>query len=73
MGYRVTVDRDKCIGAANCVAAAPSAFELDEEGKAVVTDPEAEDEETLLRAAESCPTDAIILEDEETGQRIYPR
>ena len=68
---RVRIDREKCIGSANCVASAPTVYRLDENDKAVLVDPEAIDEETLLLSAESCPTEAIILEDDE-GNRVYP-
>lgn len=71
VSVRVRVDREKCIGSANCIASAPSAFRIDEENKAIMLDPDSVDEETLLLSAESCPTEAIILEDEE-GRRIYP-
>lgn len=84
---KIMIDRDLCIGAASCVAVAPSAFELDPDNKAVLrrkampptsdaterTDLEdaAIDDETLLLAAKSCPTQAIIVFDEE-GNKIYP-
>ncbi len=68
---KVYVDRDLCIGAASCVAVAPGVFELDGENKAVVRDPKGEDDETILLAAQSCPTKAIIVYDEE-GNQIYP-
>jgi len=61
---KVTVDRDLCIGAANCVRIAPTVFQLDEEGKAIVLDPSSVDDRTLRWAAENCPTEAIILEEE---------
>ena len=68
---RVRVDRDLCIGVGNCVAMAPTVFALDDEKKATVLDPSSVDEVTLLEAAESCPEDAIIVEDDE-GQQLYP-
>ncbi len=68
---RVRVDRDLCIGVGNCVAIAPTAFKLDEENKAVVLEPASVDGDTLLEAAESCPVQAIILEDDE-GKQLYP-
>lgn len=68
---RARVDRDLCIGAGNCVAIAPSVFQLDQEGKAIVLDPYSVDEDTLMDAAESCPAIAIIVEDEE-GRQLYP-
>jgi ferredoxin len=68
---KVRVDRDMCIGVGNCVAFAPTVFALDEENKAVVLDPSSVDDGTLLEAAESCPENAIIVEDDE-GQQLHP-
>ena len=68
---KVRVDRDLCIGVGNCVAYAPTVFTLDEENKAVVLDPSSVDDNTLLEAAESCPENAIIIEDDE-GRQLYP-
>ena len=68
---KVKVDRDLCSGMAYCVSVAPTVFELDDEQKAVVIDSSSVDEETLLEAAQSCPLDAIILEDEK-GNQVYP-
>jgi ferredoxin len=68
---RVRVDRDSCIGVGNCVAYAPTVFELDEENKAVVLDPTSVDDDTLLEAAKSCPESAILVEDDE-GNQLYP-
>jgi ferredoxin len=68
---RIRIDRDKCIGSKNCIASAPTVYRLDENDKAILIDPDSVDEELLLLSAESCPTEAIILEDDE-GRRIYP-
>ena len=84
---KLMVDRNLCIGAASCIAVAPSTFELDPENKAVLRrkvlppssdmtarhdlEDQAIDDETLLLAAKSCPTQAIIIYDEE-GKQIYP-
>lgn len=81
---RIRVDREKCIGAASCVALLPQVFKLDQENKAVLhsrdgsetsdwtdvfeVDAELDD---LIQAAESCPTLAIIIEDDD-GNQIYP-
>jgi ferredoxin len=70
---RVRVDREACTGVQNCVVIAPEYFEMDSEGVARVLKanvPE-EDEDLLLDAAENCPVDAIILEDDD-GEQIYP-
>ena len=71
MALKVKVDRDLCIGVGNCVALAPTVFVLDEETKAMVFDPASVNDDTLLEAAESCPEDAIIIEDDE-GRQLYP-
>ncbi len=84
---KMVVNRDLCIGAASCIALAPGVFELDAENKAVLrrkqdtpTSEETKrgdladetiDDDTLLLAAKSCPTQAIIVYDEE-GKQIYP-
>jgi ferredoxin len=68
---KVIVDRDLCEGIGNCVAIAPGVFELDEENKVVATNIESVSEEKIREAAESCPLDAIILQDDD-GEQIYP-
>lgn len=68
---RIYVNRDLCIGAASCIAVAPGVFQLDSENKATVTNENGADQETIMLAAQSCPTQAIYLYDEE-GNQIYP-
>ena len=68
---KVRIDRELCIGISNCVAIAPSVFQLDKENIAVVIDPTTVDEKKLYKAAESCPQNAVILEDDD-GQQLYP-
>jgi ferredoxin len=68
---KVKVDREVCSGVSNCVAIAPTVFKLDDQNKAIVLDPSSVDEETLMEAAESCPENAIIVEDDE-GNQLYP-
>ncbi|MCA9373655.1 MAG: ferredoxin [Candidatus Gracilibacteria bacterium] len=70
---KIKIDRNLCIGAAPCVAIAPEVFELDEEGKAIVLDPKGADDETIKLGAEACPTLAVILFDEESGDQIFPK
>lgn len=69
---KIVVKRGKCIAAANCIGIADKTFKLDEARKAVVLDPKAHDDQTLYEAAESCPTEAIVLIDEETGEQVFP-
>ncbi len=70
--YRIRVDRDLCIGAASCVALAMKTFALDSENKAIILEGEGDVPEMIKLAAESCPTKAIILVDEETEEQEYP-
>lgn len=71
--YTVTVIREKCISAASCVAIAPLVFDLDEEGIARVISQDGNDDETKLLAAQSCPTAAVIVTDNTTGEQVWPR
>lgn len=70
--YKIVVDRKACIGAGTCVVVSPDGFELDEYDIALVK-PGAEkiSDDQLLMAAQSCPTAAIILYDED-GNQIFP-
>lgn len=70
--YKVKVVRDLCIGAATCIAMAPNTFELNGENKAVIKEGSTDAEETILMAAQSCPTKAIVITDAETGEQIWP-
>ena len=70
--YQLKVDRNKCIGAASCVAIAPNTFSLDEEEIAVVaTNPQELASDQLL-AAQSCPVGAIQVIDKKTQEQIWP-
>jgi ferredoxin len=70
--YRIEIDRDACIGDGVCADEAPGTFEMDDEEIAVVIDPEGDDPDTILAAAEACPSEAIILYDAETGDKVWP-
>lgn len=73
--YLIEIERNKCISVGNCVAIAEDIFALDDEQIAVMTDPKTpivSDDETILMAARSCPTQAIIIKDAETGEQIFP-
>lgn len=68
---RVRIDRDKCIGAENCVVTAPSVFVLDDDGKARLLDTTDVADDLLWLAAELCPTEAIMLFTDD-GDQLYP-
>ncbi|MBU0540577.1 ferredoxin [Patescibacteria group bacterium] len=85
---KIEVKRDLCIGAASCVIAAGTVFELDAENRAIIKlaggkkdsgpadktalESPAISDEELLTAAESCPTAAVYLYAED-GSQIYPQ
>lgn len=69
---KIEVDRDMCIGAGPCVTLAPGTFQLDDEGKAVVINPDGNTAKDILDAAMSCPVMAIKIYDTE-GNLIYPK
>ena len=68
----IEVDRELCYGFGDCVDSAPGVFQLDDDNKSVVVDPDAQDRDTIVLAAQDCPVDAIFIVDEESGQQIYP-
>jgi class 3 adenylate cyclase len=63
----VRIERHRCIGAGNCIAIAPTAFDWlsGEFLKADVVDATSVDEELLREAMLSCPTQAIVIEEVE--------
>jgi len=68
---KIKLLRDKCITAGTCVAIAPDTFKLDDEGKVELINPDGDDEQTIIDAAKSCPTQAIEIFDDE-GKQIVP-
>lgn len=66
---KIKIDREMCIGNGACIAHAPKTFKLDDEAKAIITG-ESDKDELVLRAAENCPTRAIILS--KGKKQIYP-
>ena len=71
-GITIEVDRVLCFGFGDCVDSAPGVFELDDESKSIVVDPDAQDKDDIVLAAQDCPVDAIIVCDAESGEQIYP-
>jgi ferredoxin len=66
----ITVDRSLCIGSGDCVDTAPNVFQLDEEDKAVVVDPDGAAVDEIVQAAANCPVSAIFVVGEEGD--LYP-
>lgn len=68
MSISARIDELACAGHGDCVAIAPRAFALDDVAVVIGTAPK----ETLLAAARACPSAAISLIDDETGEHWFP-
>ena len=55
----IRVDRDRCMGSAQCIWYAPNTFDQDDDTVAVVIDQHGDPEEQILTAIDSCPAQAI--------------
>ncbi|MGH7475818.1 MAG: ferredoxin [Longimicrobiales bacterium] len=67
----VRIDRWGCVGFADCIAAAPDLFELDERGLCAFRAEAAEiDRERLIRACDVCPVDALAVYDDAGNQLV---
>src|SRR5881409_742289 len=56
MGLEIEIDREICMGSGNCQFWAPATFDLDDEGIAIVIDPEGDPEDKIIAAAQGWPT-----------------
>ena len=74
--YHISVEPSLCMAFGSCETLAPNVFEVDKSKmlnpKATVKSETGNDFESILNAAETCPTKAIILRDRYTGRQIYP-
>ena len=57
----IEINRDVCMGSGNCSFWAPGVFDLDDDGIAIVVDPEGEPEDKIVLAGQGCPTQAISI------------
>ena len=68
---KIKILRDKCISAGTCVAIASDTFKLDNDGIVIIKDAGGNDEQTIIDAAKSCPTQAIEIFDD-NGKQLAP-
>jgi ferredoxin len=68
---KVEIDRSKCLSNGYCVDIAAQVFSLDDDFISVVGNISLADDSTLMEAARTCPSVAIIVKDEE-GNQLYP-
>jgi ferredoxin len=61
MALDISIDRDRCMGSGNCSFWAQGAFDLDDDGIAVVIDATACPDDKIVLAAQGCPTQAITV------------
>lgn len=57
------VDKEKCIGCGTCPALAGNTFRMNDEGKAEVYNEAGDDPEIIKMACDSCPVNAISIEE----------
>lgn len=69
---KIKIIKSKCISAATCLIEAPNTFDLDQDEIAYVKEGEWDNVPDIIKAAVSCPTMAIIIEDE-NGYVLYPK
>ena len=74
--YHISIEPSLCMAFGSCETLAPNVFEVDKNKmlnpKATVKSETGNDFESILNAAETCPTKAITLRDRYTGRQIYP-
>jgi curved DNA-binding protein CbpA len=74
--YQITIEPSLCMAFGSCETLAPNVFEVDKNKilnpKARVKSETGNDFGSILDAAETCPTKAIIIRDRYTGRQIYP-
>jgi ferredoxin len=69
---RAEVARAKCRSFGKCMSVAPEGLAFDEERKARAVAGADVPEETLLKAAKSCPYRAITVLDADSGEQLFP-
>lgn len=71
--YKIAIDCETCIGDQLCCEEAPKTFDMNDDNKAVVVNPDGDDAEYILNAAKNCPVDAISLIDVATEEKVWPK
>lgn len=69
---KISVNKAKCISSGDCVETAPGVFQLDNDGKSEVMNPDGAPDGTIVAAARGCPVKAITVVNEETGEQLFP-
>ena len=69
---RVRGDHLLCVGNQMCETFAPNSFRFNSDRQSEPIEPLGDSVEKILEAAENCPMSAIIVEDAETGEQLFP-
>lgn len=74
--FKIIVEPSLCLAFGSCETLAPNVFVVEKNRrfnpKAVIKSESGADFETILDAAKTCPTKAIIIIDRLTGDQVYP-
>jgi ferredoxin len=68
--WKITVDRDACLGSGICAGTAPRHFRLDD-GRSRAIREDIEPDDIVLDVADTCPAEAITVHDG-AGRRLAP-
>ena len=68
--WKVTVNRNACLGSGVCAATAPRHFRLDD-GKSRAVQEDIEPDDVVLDVADTCPAEAISVYNT-AGRRLAP-
>ena len=72
----VNVDKSLCIGCCSCEIIAPDVFEINKKSrsnpKSSVINQKGAGVNKIMNAAETCPTKAIIVENSDTNEKLFP-
>jgi molecular chaperone DnaJ len=68
MTYVARIDEGACAAHGDCEAIAPEIFRVDDVAVVIGQGPD----ELMLEAARVCPSVAIVITDQDTGEQVYP-
>jgi ferredoxin len=67
---RIVIERDLCVGFAQCVDVAEEAFVIDDDEMVGFLDPEHTDRQRLIEACKACPVEALRVFDQDGNQLV---
>jgi ferredoxin len=68
MSYVPRIDDLACLAHGDCAVVAPDVFRIDDVAVVAGTGPD----DLILEAAKACPSVAIAVVDDQTGDQVYP-